>query len=341
MTKNNIKQIILVPVVVENFSLLPVKPMVSICCITYNHEKFIKDAIEGFLMQKTDFPIEIIIHDDASTDSTADIVREYQAEHPDLIRAVYQTENQFSQGNLHVLIATLFKMARGKYIALCEGDDYWTDPLKLQKQVDFMEAHPECSISGHKVLYRYENYPEESHEFPDLTGNQVFSKEEMYGRYISPTCSIMFRRQNIAELVRYLDGFKVGDLPLFHFYWQLGKFGFIDQVMATFRIASGSYWYLRNERQRIPILFDTYVKIKNRLNITRKNGLGGTIIYYALELLQIHYSQRNYQEMRTVIIKSFSSINSANKKQLRKFLKYSIIAFLPITTRLKRFSHIT
>lgn len=115
-------------------------PLVSICCTTYNHGKFIQDAIEGFLMQKTNFPIEIIIHDDASTDNTATIVKQYAEKHPGLIITILQTINQYSQG-IKPWPNFVFPKARGKYIALCEGDDYWTDPLKLQKQVDFLEGN--------------------------------------------------------------------------------------------------------------------------------------------------------------------------------------------------------
>lgn len=116
-------------------------PLVSICCITYNQENYIRDAIEGFLMQRTTFPIEIIIHDDASTDNTAKVVNEFAEKHPDLIVPIYQTINQYSQG-IKPWPNFVFPRARGKYIALCEGDDYWTDPLKLQKQVDL-----KCIIS--------------------------------------------------------------------------------------------------------------------------------------------------------------------------------------------------
>jgi len=104
--------------------------IVSICCLTYNHEHFIADAIDGFLMQKTDFPIEILIHDDASTDKTAEIIRKYQTKNPGRIEAIFQTDNQFSQGRG---FAHFFSQAKGKYIAECEGDDYWTNRHKLQK----------------------------------------------------------------------------------------------------------------------------------------------------------------------------------------------------------------
>jgi len=126
-------------------------PLVSVCCITYNHEKFICDAIEGFLMQKTDFPFEIIIHDDASTDGTADIIRKYEEQYPGIIKTICQTENQYSQGK-KPMAEFVFPKARGKFIALCEGDDYWTDPLKLQKQVDFLENNPEYVVCYHDVV---------------------------------------------------------------------------------------------------------------------------------------------------------------------------------------------
>jgi len=103
-------------------------PLVSICCLTYNHAPYIRDAIEGFLMQKTNFPVEILIHDDASTDGTADIIREYETRYPDIIKPIYQTENQYSKG-VKISWEYQFSRARGKYIALCEGDDYWTDKL--------------------------------------------------------------------------------------------------------------------------------------------------------------------------------------------------------------------
>ena len=111
-------------------------PLVSICCITYNHDNYIRDALEGFIMQKTDFEFEIIIHDDASTDLTATIIREFENNHPDVFTCIYQKENQWSKG-IKPSPTYVWPKAKGKYIALCEGDDYWTDLYKLQKQLVF------------------------------------------------------------------------------------------------------------------------------------------------------------------------------------------------------------
>lgn len=129
-------------------------PLVSIDCTTYNHENFIRDAIEGFLMQKTTFPVEILIHDDASTDKTASIVREYEEKYPHLIKPIYQTENQYSKRDGSIGRIQRGR-ARGKYVALCEGDDYWTDPLKLQKQVDFLENNKDYILTVGGYLAKY------------------------------------------------------------------------------------------------------------------------------------------------------------------------------------------
>lgn len=123
-------------------------PEISIICNTYNHEKYIAQALDGFLMQKVNVPFEILVHDDASPDGTAEIIRTYAQKHPDVVLPILQTENQASQGKA---ITPTFQLprTRGKYVAFCEGDDYWSDPDKLQLQYDFMERHPEYSICCH------------------------------------------------------------------------------------------------------------------------------------------------------------------------------------------------
>jgi glycosyltransferase involved in cell wall biosynthesis len=121
------------------------KPLVSIVSLTYNHEKYIKQALDSFVMQKTNFNYEIVVHDDASSDNTPNIIKEYELKYPNLFRPIYQEENQKSKGG-GIVTRIAFYAARGKYIAICEGDDYWTDPRKLQKQVDFLEANPDYGL---------------------------------------------------------------------------------------------------------------------------------------------------------------------------------------------------
>jgi len=164
-------------------------PIVSICCITYNQENFIRDAIEGFLIQKTSFPIEIIIHDDFSNDNTANIIREYVDKYPGLIKPIYQKKNQYSLGRK--IFPIVFSIAKGKYIAICEGDDFWTDPDKLQRQTDFLEAHPEYIMVAENAIYHnlkndtkkmFSELPERDVDILELLGERPFATASVFFR---------------------------------------------------------------------------------------------------------------------------------------------------------------
>ena len=132
-------------------------PKVSILCLTYNQKLFITQALDSFLMQKTDFDFEILIHDDASTDGTTKIIRQYQKKYPSIIKIIVQKENQFSKGNSEILTEYLFPLVKGKYIALCEGDDFFTDESKLQTQAEFLDNNPKCSLCFHPTRVIFEN----------------------------------------------------------------------------------------------------------------------------------------------------------------------------------------
>lgn len=124
------------------------KPLVAIQCLVYNHEKYLRDCLDGFVMQKTNFKFVAVVHDDVSIDNSASIIREYEQKYPDIIKPIYETENQFSKGeNIlnNIMVSVCYKTG-AEYIAFCEGDDYWTDPYKLQKQVDFLESHPDVGL---------------------------------------------------------------------------------------------------------------------------------------------------------------------------------------------------
>ena len=124
-------------------------PLVSIRCLVYNHEPYLRQCLDGFVMQQTTFPFEAIVHDDASTDGSAAILREYAEKYPDIIKPIYETENQWGKGTISKSMDAAMH-PNSKYIASCEGDDYWTDPNKLQIQVDFLENHPDFSLTVHE-----------------------------------------------------------------------------------------------------------------------------------------------------------------------------------------------
>ena len=219
--------------------------LVSICCLAYNHEKYLRDTLEGFLMQKVDFPIEILINDDASTDHTAEIMREYEAKYPGLIRAFYQPVNLYSQGK-DLCLEVLYPAARGKYIALCEGDDYWTHPNKLQRQVDFLEAHPEYSACVHDTMLHYcgsdgkKDRPLLNHgadcdvRFEDLCNGMSYSFH---------TSSVVAKKSIIANpqdffFVGLRYGF--GDHPDGLWLYVNGPIRCFKECMSVYRIHSGS-----------------------------------------------------------------------------------------------------
>lgn len=214
-------------------------PLVSICCITYNHQNYIRDAIEGFLMQKTDFPFEIIIHDDASTDATADIIREYEEEYPDIIKPIYQTENQYSKGKRATLFT--FRAARGKFLALCEGDDYWIDPLKLQKQIIEMEKHPECYISFHPAIQRWVDGSEDDRMlglYSDKTTIVPVEKVILSWDIFMPTASIVLNRSVVSRIVSFFDLAK--EAPVDDYYIRVlgaenGGALYLSDIMSVYR----------------------------------------------------------------------------------------------------------
>ncbi len=210
-------------------------PLVSISCITYNHENFIRAALEGFLMQETTFPVEILIHDDASTDETAAIIREYQQKYPDLIFPIYQTENQHSKG-IKISATYQFPRARGKYIALCEGDDYWIDPLKLQKQVDFLEANHEYGICGTRYFDLKDGHKSEREIFSTLFNSDeifTFTKDNLFSPYVVMTLTVVFKKELLCEKALLQPYFK--DIFLYASILQKQKGAILNFISAVHR----------------------------------------------------------------------------------------------------------
>lgn len=240
------------------------KIMVSICCLAFNHEKFIRQALDGFIMQQTNFPFEIVIHDDASTDNTANIIKEYEAKYPNLFNALYQSTNQKSIYKSGMNPRFNYPRAKGKYIALCEGDDYWTDPYKLQKQVDFLEANPAyvgcyngCKhVDENDVILkesRYETYHDQSAE-------KLLTAQ---GAMI--THSVMFRNI-IKGFPSVFDGVPSGDTILYHLLGFHGAGKFLPDIQySAYRVHSGGIWSGIDNLQRMKNTLSTMSAIKQHL----------------------------------------------------------------------------
>lgn len=213
-------------------------PLVSICCATYNHENYIKQALEGFLMQIVNFSIEIIVHDDASIDNTSNIIREYAKQHPQII-TIIQPENLMSKG-LNPTIEYCLLKAQGKYIALCDGDDYWTDPLKLQKQVDFLEQNEDYVMCTH-VANEINEVLGTEHVFPIINQNSQKNIEDYILSNLTATCSLVFRTQYSRDIPEWFNTVKFGDLGLMLllFYRSKKKMMILKDCMSDYRVHSG------------------------------------------------------------------------------------------------------
>jgi Glycosyltransferases involved in cell wall biogenesis len=215
--------------------------MVSICCITYNHEKYIADAIESFLMQRTDFPYEIILHDDASTDSTADIIRRYESKYPNRIKGIYQEENQYSQ-KINIFKEYLFPRANGKYIALCEGDDYWIDRNKLQLQVNYMQCNPYCSLCFHAAKVVSKDQKSLSSLRPYLYNTLCDTKMVILKKSNYPTASLLFPSRLVKKMPDFYINSPVGDAPLHLFLVHQGYAYYMDRFMSAYRTVVDFSW---------------------------------------------------------------------------------------------------
>ena len=229
------------------------KIVVSIICNTYNHEKYIAQALDGFLMQKTNFKYEILIHDDASTDNTAMIIRKYQKLHPDVIKPIYQSENKYSK-NININYNYQYPRAQGEYIAFCEGDDYWIDENKLQTQVDLLESNSQLIGCVHKYIVvdcdgnkknvktfgYYEN--EGIYEFNDFFCNELPSQ----------IATLLCRNIFTSEKTRYPSQFSnikiQGDVKLYLYLLSYGCIYRMSEVMSVYRFvynANGNSWSSR------------------------------------------------------------------------------------------------
>lgn len=206
-------------------------PLVSICCITYNQARFIGQCMNGFLVQQTSFPVEILVFDDASTDGAQDILLSF-ASKDNRIRLFLQTENQWAKRR-YGFIDWLIPAARGKYIALCEGDDYWTDPLKLQRQVDFLEANPGFVISSENCLIKDE-INNTDYVFSKEATRELFLQDLLDRRKFS-TASVVFK--NVQLPLKIIDGFM--DTNLWCYLTKFGRVHFSDRISSVYRRHSG------------------------------------------------------------------------------------------------------
>jgi len=281
-------------------------PKVSVVTVCYNQEQYIEEALRGFINQKTDFPFEVIVSDDKSTDKTPEIIARYAKEYPDIIKPILRKQNLgVVKNNIETLKATT-----GKYVALCEGDDYWTDPTKLQRQVDFLDKHPDYAVVFHPVRVFFEGDVQPEAIYP--TGDdrpKSFTVKNLLKRNFIQTNSVMYRRP------KSYDDMPDNILPLdwyFHLYHaQFGKIGFIDRVMGAYRRHPGGLWW------------DSYAGIHK---IWKKYGSAHLALYEAI--LKLCGDNEQYREIvQGHITNLFINLAVVDKKYREQLVPMAVEQF--------------
>lgn len=239
-------------------------PVVSIVCVSYNQKSYIKDAIESFLMQETTFPFEIIIHDDASTDGTAEIIKKYVERYPTIIKAIFQKENQYSQKGFSFL-KSVYALAQGEFIAVCDGDDYWTDSKKIEYQVVEMRKNPFCDMCFHAIFTKDSN-DQNATLVTHGAISKIFSIQEIIlgGGGFCPTVSLMIKNDIFKKLPDFVFSSPVLDYPIQILSARQGGGLYLSKPMAIYRVKAVASWSEKTQKS-VVVYVDQSKKLVNTL----------------------------------------------------------------------------
>ncbi|MEH2228728.1 MAG: glycosyltransferase [Nostoc sp.] len=294
---------------------------VSVLMITYNHEKFIAKAIESVLMQQVNFEYELVIGEDCSTDTTRQIAIDYQKRYPDNIRLLLPNNNLGMNQNL----ANTFYACKGQYIAILEADDYWISPYKLQRQVDFLDEHPEYAICFHNAIIFWED----NRQPPGLFRHkqkETSSIEDLLIENFIPTASVMYRNGLIKNFPQWFYELSMGDWVIHILNAQYGNIGYINEVMSAYRLHTQGVWTSKSDEQRLPAIIQMFSNIKEYLDIKYQATIDKSINYYSnglnYVLKQKEYEKSSISETlcKTLSLRNINLIVFPNWEQTNNFL---------------------
>jgi glycosyltransferase involved in cell wall biosynthesis len=274
---------------------------VSVVVVTYNHEAFVAQAVEGVLAQRTSFEFEILVSEDCSTDGTRGVLRRLQREHPGRIRLLLSERNQCD----NEVLTRAIRAARGRYVALLDGDDYWTSPEKLQRQAEFLDDHPECGFCFHNVRLLFE----EPREGPDVLLNGPQQKEfstieDLFYRNFVATGSVMFRRKLIRRFPGWFRGALFGDWPLHMLNARRGRIGYLPEVMGVYRIHGGGYWSGMSGAEQQVAQLDFLREMNRRLRYRYWRSINAALQKRALDLTKEFKNTGDSENARVYALES-------------------------------------
>jgi len=262
---------------------------VSVCIQTYNHQPFIAQALDSVLMQEMDFDYEIVLGEDESRDGTREICVGYARRYPDVIRLFLRSRKDViyvdGRPTGRFNFTENLEAARGKYIALLDGDDYWTDPHKLQKEVDLLDSHRELAICFHRVLKRHEASGEETLAPSREPAADRLTISDLLQRNFIPTCSVMFRNRLFEEFPSWFRITPSGDWPLHILNALHGDIGYINQVMAVYRLHSSGVWSVRSPAEQKQRTVETLEILRENLDPRYDQELALSLARWRIRLL--------------------------------------------------------
>lgn len=297
---------------------------VSVLCTAYNQEDYIEETLKGFVNQKTDFKFEVLINDDCSTDNTKNIIKKYQQLYPNIIKPIYQVENQYSK-NVFITKDILLPLAKGKYIALCEGDDYWIDCLKLQKQCDYMDSHENCSLCIHNSIQvdSMSNFVC-NHIITDTDSNIDCEKVLLGGGRFCMTNSIMAPRDLALSIPDY--GTRYYDYVWQAYFASRGETYCFSEYMSAYRLNAKGSWseeMNKNNSMKHVKFIDEQISFYNSFNIDSEFRFDSII----------KKLKSNLYIKRALILKNPSSIDGFDidfkRVDKRLKIKYLILKISP------------
>lgn len=290
-------------------------PLVSVTCISYNHERYIADALDGIFAQKTNFPFEVIVHDDASTDKTQDIIKKYAEKYPRVLVPILQKENYWLGKEINATTTIVWPSAKGKYIAWIEGDDYWTDPLKLQKQVDFLEANPGYGM----VCTDYNKFFEKTKKlkYSCLSPRYLREGEIIFNDYIFDksniaTASVLFRKDLLDSYINeigfeQISQWNVGDTPIWLYIAGRSKIKVLNEITTVYRINENSAskftdidkrYEFRIKGYEIPIFFVEYFNVSDKIKRKVLEGYKKLYIRYRYDAQNEKIGFEEYEALK-------------------------------------------
>ena len=326
---------------------------VTVCCLAYNHEKYIRETLEGFVKQKTTFRYEVIVHDDASNDATSNIINEYRNKYPDIIKPIFQKENQYSKG-ISIVKQFILPVALGEYIATCEGDDYWNDEYKLQKQYDIMQQEKKCSLVVHQVKCCNEDGTLNSMVIPEskygIDKSGIISQGQFIkllwekGGYPFHTSSYFYKK-SVREQIDISKWTEKGrDIDILKACFLCGDIYYIDEAMSTRRLESVGNWNSRLKASGLQgqiklarhdneteIKFNEYTngRYKDQIRAYVFTRIVGTVCY------EPHIAKSDLKKYKL----TFGEVkyNIAKNQRLKVLVKYLLVWYFPFVFKIIKF----